>query len=104
VHDPVSSHARVGDPGELALRSKARPEGGRHFSSQLARTSGRYGRFTARPTVIVYQAPIAPLSISKWCPRDLRRRLNHGVLAVVDVVELDAGSTVTMMVTDAVLA
>jgi hypothetical protein len=29
-----------------------------NFSSQLAKTSGRYGRFTVRPTVILYQAPM----------------------------------------------
>jgi hypothetical protein len=46
----------IGDPGELALRSKARPEGGRHFKSQLVKTTGRYGRSPLAPTSILYQA------------------------------------------------
>jgi len=49
VHDPVSSHGASSSPGELAHRSKARPEGGRHIASQLAKTTGGYGRLIAPP-------------------------------------------------------
>src|SRR4051794_31968609 len=59
-------------PANWRLVQKPGPEGGRHLLSQLAKTSGRYGRITARPDNHPLSGTYAPAESTS---QRLRRRL-----------------------------